>query len=94
MKTNEDFHPDYHMVKVVMTDGTEFTTYSTFGKEGDVITLEVANDFCEVWLKDNYLGLIRDVLQHASGQTLTVKFQVGSQSVPAAAPAAAAWGRA
>ena len=46
--------------------------------ENDVLTLEVANDFCEVWLKDNYLGLIRDVLQHASGQSLKVKFEVDS----------------
>ena len=46
--------------------------------ENDVLTLEVANDFCEVWLKDNYLGLIRDVLAHASGQSLKVKFQVGA----------------
>src|SRR5689334_4155751 len=45
---------------------------------GEVITLEVGNDFCEVWLKDNYIGLIRDVLMHASGQALNVKFQVGS----------------
>ena len=45
---------------------------------GEVITLEVSNDFCEVWLKDNYLGLIRDVLLHSSGQPLDVKFQVGS----------------
>ncbi len=46
--------------------------------ENDLLTLEVANDFCEVWLQDNYLGLIRDVLLHASGQHLNVKFQVGS----------------
>src|SRR5947208_3761559 len=44
--------------------------------EGGLITLEVANDFCEVWLKDNYLGLIQDVLTHASGQSLKVKFKV------------------
>ena len=34
-------HPDYHMIKIVMTDGTEFQTRSTFGKEGDVLTLDV-----------------------------------------------------
>src|SRR6185503_3612669 len=44
--------------------------------EGDLLTLEVANDFCEVWLKDNYLGLIQDVLMHASGQPLKVRFKV------------------
>jgi chromosomal replication initiator protein len=42
----------------------------------DTLTLEVANDFCEVWLKDNYLGLIHDVLMQASGQNLKVKFHV------------------
>src|SRR5256885_4400818 len=46
--------------------------------EGDFLTLEVANDFCEVWLKDNYLGLIQDVLMHASGQPLKVKFKVAA----------------
>ncbi|HWD18237.1 MAG TPA: chromosomal replication initiator protein DnaA [Verrucomicrobiae bacterium] len=46
------------------------------GMEDETILLEVANDFCEVWLKDNYLGLIRDVLAQCSGQTLKVKFTV------------------
>jgi chromosomal replication initiator protein len=44
--------------------------------DGDSITLEVANDFCEVWLKDNYLGLIQDALMHASGQPMKVRFKV------------------
>jgi chromosomal replication initiator protein len=44
--------------------------------EEDTLTLEVANDFCEVWLKDNYLGLIHDVLVQAAGQNLKVKFHV------------------
>jgi chromosomal replication initiator protein len=43
---------------------------------GEEITLEVANDFCEVWLKDNYLGLLRDVLASAAGQHLKVNFSV------------------
>jgi large subunit ribosomal protein L31 len=41
MKKQEDFHPDYHRIKVVMTDGTEFETYSTYGKEGDKLTLDI-----------------------------------------------------
>ncbi len=36
-----DIHPDYHFIKIVMTDGTEFVTRSTWGKEGDVMRLEV-----------------------------------------------------
>jgi chromosomal replication initiator protein len=44
----------------------------------DEITLQVANDFCEVWLKDNYLGLIRDVLASAAGQHLRISFAVSS----------------
>jgi large subunit ribosomal protein L31 len=36
-----DIHPDYHTIKVVMTDGTEFTTRSTWGKEGDVMHLDI-----------------------------------------------------
>ena len=31
MKKN--IHPDYHKIKVVMTDGSEFETKSTWGKE-------------------------------------------------------------
>jgi large subunit ribosomal protein L31 len=36
-----DLHPDYHTIKVVMTDGTEFTTRSTWGKEGDTMHLDI-----------------------------------------------------
>ena len=34
-------HPDYHEITVVMTDGTEFKTKSTYGKEGDVLRLDI-----------------------------------------------------
>lgn len=36
-----DIHPDYHTIKVVMTDGTEFITRSTWGSEGDVLNLDI-----------------------------------------------------
>jgi large subunit ribosomal protein L31 len=36
-----DIHPDYHVIKVVMTDGTEFTTRSTWGKAGDTMRLDI-----------------------------------------------------
>ena len=34
-------HPHYHMIKVVMTDGTEFMTRSTLGTEGDTLNLDI-----------------------------------------------------
>jgi large subunit ribosomal protein L31 len=36
-----EIHPDYHTIKVVMTDGTEFETRTTWGKEGDVMRLDI-----------------------------------------------------
>ncbi len=36
-----DTHPDYHLIKVVMTDGTEYMTRSTWGKEGDKLNLDI-----------------------------------------------------
>ena len=36
-----DTHPDYHTVKVVMTDATEFTTRTTWGKPGDTLHLDI-----------------------------------------------------
>lgn len=36
-----DIHPEYHTIKVQMTDGTVFETRSTWGKEGDTMMLDV-----------------------------------------------------
>src|SRR3954468_12739469 len=36
-----EIHPDYHTIKVVMTDGTEYTTRSTWGREGDTLNLDI-----------------------------------------------------
>ncbi len=50
------------------------------------VTLEVANEFCEVWLKDNYLSLLQDALAVAAGRQLQVKFKIAGGNVhPAAA---------
>ena len=34
-------HPNYHKIKVVMTDGSSFETKSTWGKEGDTLKLDI-----------------------------------------------------
>lgn len=54
--------------------------------EGSALVLEVANDFCEVWLKDNYMSLLQDVVALASGRQLQIRFKVGATAL--AAPAA------
>lgn len=37
----KDTHPDYHKIKVVMTDGTSYDSYSTYGSEGDELKLDI-----------------------------------------------------
>lgn len=55
--------------------------------EENAIVLEVANDFCEVWLKDNYMGLLQDVVAMACGRKLDVKFKVSNTPPPPVAHA-------
>ena len=55
------------------------------------IVLEVADDFCEVWLKDNYLSLLQEVLAVASGRHLQVRFKVSpADSALASSPSGSA----
>jgi large subunit ribosomal protein L31 len=44
-----EIHPDYHTIKVVMTDGTEFTTRSTWGKSGDTMQLDIDPNTHPAW---------------------------------------------
>ena len=37
----KDIHPDYHEITVVMTDGSEHKTRSTWGKPGDTLKLDI-----------------------------------------------------
>jgi len=66
-----------------------FAPLRASSQDNQSILLDVSNDFCEVWLKDNYMGLLQDVVALASGRQLQVKFRVNS-TVAAPAPAAAA----
>ena len=34
-------HPDYHLINVVMTDGTKYQVRSTMGKAGDTLSLDI-----------------------------------------------------
>jgi large subunit ribosomal protein L31 len=59
MKKEDGFHPNYHRIKVVMTDGTEFDTYSTYGKEGTTLKLEVDPNTHPAWTGGNQTLLDR-----------------------------------
>ena len=37
----KDIHPDYHEITVILTDGSEFKTRSTYGKAGDSLRLDI-----------------------------------------------------
>lgn len=49
----KDLHPEYHMIKVVMNDGTEYTTRSTWGSEGDTMTLDIDPTTHPAWTGGN-----------------------------------------
>ena len=37
----QGIHPDYHSIMIVMSDGTKYESRSTWGKEGDILQLDV-----------------------------------------------------
>ena len=42
-------HPNYHKIKVVMTDGSNIETMSTWGKEGDTLKLDIDPKSHSAW---------------------------------------------
>ena len=40
----KNIHPDYHKIKVEMTDGTQFETKSTWGKDCLLYTSDAADE--------------------------------------------------
>ena len=45
----KDIHPDYHRIKVVMTDGSQYETRSTWGAEGDTLQLDIDSKTHPAW---------------------------------------------
>jgi len=58
--------------------------------DGDNLTLEVADEFCEFWLKDNYLDVLRSVVSRAAIRPIHVSFAIrpAESAVAAAADSA------
>jgi len=44
--------------------------------DGDTLTLEVADEFCEFWLKDNYLDVLRSVVSRVAIRPIQVNFAI------------------
>ena len=51
----KDLHPEYHEIKVVMTDGSEFTTRSTYGAAGDTMRLDIDPKTHPAWTGEHRL---------------------------------------
>ncbi len=45
----KDIHPDYHMIEVKLTDGSTFQVRSTWGKEGDAMSLDIDPSVHPAW---------------------------------------------
>ena len=45
----KDIHPGYHEINVVMTDGTTYTTRSTWGVPGDTMKLDIDSKSHPAW---------------------------------------------
>ncbi len=45
----QEGHPAYHEITVVMTDGTEFITRSTYGKPGARLQLDIDPNSHPAW---------------------------------------------
>jgi large subunit ribosomal protein L31 len=51
----KDIHPDYHEITIVMTDGSEFTTRSTYGKAGTTMRLDIDPKTHPAWTGEHRL---------------------------------------
>ncbi len=49
----KDIHPDYHLITMVLTDGTEIQTRSTWGAEGDRLQLDIDPKTHPAWTGGN-----------------------------------------
>ncbi|HTH47259.1 MAG TPA: chromosomal replication initiator protein DnaA [Candidatus Limnocylindria bacterium] len=56
--------------------------------KGETLTLAVADEFCEMWLKDNYLDLLRSVVSRAAVKPMNISFVVAAPQPAATQPEA------
>ena len=51
----KEIHPDYHEITVQMTDGSTFTTRSTWGAKGDTLKLDIDSKSHPAWTGEHRL---------------------------------------
>jgi large subunit ribosomal protein L31 len=51
----KDIHPDYHEITIVMTDGSEYKTRSTYGKPGTSMRLDIDPKTHPAWTGEHRL---------------------------------------
>ena len=51
----KDIHPDYHEVTIQMTDGSSFTTRTTWGKPGETMRLDIDSKSHPAWTGEHRL---------------------------------------
>ena len=51
----KDIHPDYHEITIVMTDGSEYKTRSTYGAAGDTMRLDIDPKTHPAWTGEHRL---------------------------------------
>ncbi len=56
--TADGVHPKQHAVNVAMTDGTKFQILTTWGKEGDTLTLDADPRNHPAWQEDKAQNFI------------------------------------
>ena len=70
-------HPYYHTIKVHMTDGSTYQTRTTWGKEGDTMTLEIDPLAHPAWTGG------RGTMLDAGGQVARFNKRLGGHSLGA-----------
>jgi chromosomal replication initiator protein len=55
-----------------------FAPLQAITMDGSYITLQAPNEFCEVWLKDNYISLLQDAVAVGAGCRLAVRFKTNT----------------
>ena len=63
-------HPNYHTIKVEMTDGSQFETKSTWGSEGEDLKLEIDPKSHSAWT-----GVKQKLLDKGRVSRFNKKFQ-------------------